>query len=711
MGDVTHVTPPPRFNTTLQFVFICHLFVFGLFMGVVHPINSWAKERENKMFFAALTELSLEQLMDIEVATVSRDKSTVGKSAAAIFVITPEMIRRSGATMIPELFRMVPGVNIARLDNNKWNISMRGFNGDRFQGKLLVQMDGRTLYTPISSGVFWDMVDYPLEDIKKIEVIRGSAASAWGSNAVNGIINIITKSASETYGGVFTVGGGTQEQGFGTARYGGKLGNRLDYRVYTKGFNRSEQFSASDDSSDAWWGTNSGVRFDWQPNEKDAVTFEGSYLHSNAGRKDFRAMVDAPFSYANIEDEVGDNGDISAYWTRELRHGSNLKLQFYWDHFNRRSTGLRAAIRLDTVDLDFQHQIFVGERLDFVYGTNYRFVSALLQASQNDNGFGSNFDHDHRNTHLFSGFLQSQTALVKKRLELTLGSKFEHNTFGGFEIQPTGRLLWTPMEWQSAWVAVSRAIRAPNFLENELALTLPEFSPAANMTIFPRIVSNSNFKPENVVEFAGGYRVQVQEKFSADLALFYNVYSDLKAFMPGTVITDTVTGVSILPLQPQNLLKARTYGVELALNGQPTDWWRLLGAYTFLKTNFNPDASLPAASQTSLRAAEGQSPTHQFYLQSSLTLPHRVEFDLIGRFVSSLHGFNPSSTPGFSDTINNYVSLDAILGWKPVKNLELEVVGQNLLANHHAETGANPTVRNPAVEILRSVYGKVTWNF
>lgn len=353
----------------------------------------------------------------------------------------------------------------------------------------------------------------------------------------------------------------------------------------------------------------------------------------------------------------------------------------------------------------------MGERLHLIYGGGYRLVDMFLGDSKNDNGFAVSFDDNHRDTHLFSGFLQGQIPLVKEKLELTVGSKLEHNSFTGFEIQPTGRLLWTPTKWHSCWTSVSRAVRTPNFVENEAAVTLPGFTTATGVTIFPRLVSNTDFKSENVVMFEGGYRAQPIDKLSFDLALFLNLYDNLKVTVPGTVTVDPTTGVNILSVQPQNVMDGKTYGLELGVNGQPTDWWHLYGAYTILKMQLNPDANLAASTQTSANAQEGQSPEHQIFLQSSFDLPHHFELDLIGRFVSSLSGFNPSGIAGFSDTIDQYFSLDTRLGWKPVKNLGFEVVGQNLLSDHHAEVGANPTVRNPLVEIARSVYGKVTWQF
>ncbi len=651
-----------------------------------------------------LADLSLEELMKIEVTTVSRQASTVGESPAAVFVVTPEMIRRSGATTIPELFRMVPGMDVARIDGNKWAVSTRGFNA-RFGDKLLVQMDGRTLYNPIFSGVYWDAVDYPLEDIERIEIVRGPGASVWGANAVNGIINIITKSAKDTQGGLVSGGAGTEELGFGTIRYGGKITDNLFYRVYSKGFARDEQVSNTGNPHDDWWGSSTGFRLDWQPSEHDAVTFDGGYLHSDAGRKDLRAMSTAPFSFTNIESEITDAGHILGRWTHEFDEDNRFTLLAYWDRFDREADNLRIHVGWDTYDLDFQHQFPVGDRQKIVWGLGYRFIDADLGSTRRDNGFTVSFSD--RRLQLWSAFVQDQIELIKDKFSLTLGSKFEINDFTGFEVEPTARLLWTPSRRQSVWFAVSRAVRTPTVAED--IATSRSLPVSTAPPIFPRVTPNTNLDSEEVLAYELGYRAQATETLSVDIALFYNVYDNLSVRVPGAVTPDPATGTSFIPLTPQNAMNGETYGLELAATWKPTAWWRLFGAYTFLEMQLHREI---AAVKSQEIGREGGSPQHQIYLQSSWTLPGRVELDLMGRFVDQLSGFNPSApTAAIPDKISGYVSLDARLAWRPRKNIEVAVIGQNLLDSHHPESGTSTSIQAPLVEIQRAIYGKITWTF
>jgi len=680
--------------------------VFGLVTAALIAAAFRASAQTNEVVQppSALKKMSLEELFGLEVTTVSKTESTVGQSPAAIFVITPEMIRRSGATTIPELFRMVPGMDVARIDNNKWAISARGFNA-RFEDKMLVQLDGRTLYNPIFSGVYWDTVDYPLEDIERIEIIRGPGASVWGANAVNGVINIITKSAKDTQGGYASGGGGSEEQGFGTFRHGGKRGDNWFYRLYGTGFNRDDQFARSGDSHDAWWGSSAGLRLDWQANEQDTVTFDGGYLHSDAERGDFRAMSTAPFSFNNVESEVSDLGHILGRWTREFGNDQRIELQAYWDHFQREAESLQIKVSWDTYDLDFQHQFPLGDRQKIVWGLGYRYIDADLGFTRSDNGFTVAFKDRHLN--LGSAFVQDQIELVEDKLSLTLGSKFEHNDFTGFEVQPTARLLWTPTKRQSVWAAVSRAVRTPNVAEDAgVSRSLPV---STTPPTFPRVTPNKDLDSEEVIAYELGYRAQPTDWFSADLALFYNVYHDLSVRVPGAVTLDPATGTFFIPLTPQNALDGETYGVELAATWQATDWWRLRGAYAFLEMQLHREMASVKSQEI---GREGGSPEQQVYLQSSWDLPHHLEFDLIGRFVDRLSGFNTGAPdPAVPNVIKEYFSLDARLAWRPRQNLEIAVVGQNLLDNHHPESGTSTSIRAPVVEIQRSVYGKVTCRF
>lgn len=291
----------------------------------------------------ALLKLSVDELLNVRVTTVAREESTIGHSAAAVTVITQEDIRRSGATTIPELFRRVPGIHVARIDGNKWAIASRGFNS-RFAKNLLVLVDGRTVYSPQTAGVFWDGVDCPLQDIDRIEVIRGPGASAWGANAVNGIINIVTKPTRDTLGGLISGGGGTEERGFGTIRYGGKIGDTISYRVFGKGFDRGKQFSLEGDTNDQWWSANGGLRVEWTPNRSDTITFDGGYGRSITGTNDRFALASGPPYAVNVpEEDTTEFGHVMAVWRREVSQDSGWKLQAYWDRWSRTARTISAT--------------------------------------------------------------------------------------------------------------------------------------------------------------------------------------------------------------------------------------------------------------------------------------------------------------------------------------------------------------------------------
>ncbi|MEA3212610.1 MAG: iron complex outerrane recepter protein [Chthoniobacter sp.] len=639
--------------------------------------------------------------MDVRVTTVSRGESTVGESPAAIFVVTPEMIRRSGATNIPELLRMVPGLEVGHIDSSKWGVASRGFN-TRFANKLLVQVDGRTVYTPVNGGVYWDTVDYPFEDIERIEVVRGPGASVWGANAVNGIINIITKSAKETQGVLWSAGGGSEERAFSTFRFGGMVGDNLYYRVYGKWLEHDRGFNLDGDARDDWRAGRFGFRLDWKPNRNDTITFEGDYYHGLLGRRDLRASTETPptFIRTNTEDEEPLGGDVLLRWTHELGKDSNWVLQTYYDYSDRRGTAGTFDFTVNTIDVDFQHQFPLGDRQKVIWGLEYRLTEILWKGSATgfDQGLALAPDREFVQRNLFSVFLQDEIKIVEDRLFLTLGSKFEHNEITGFEYQPTGRLLWTPTKLQSAWASVSRAVRTPTFLDNDLQLaTLPL---ASGTPFFGQLRNNHDLDSEAVIAYELGYRAQATDKLSFDGALFFNRYDRLLVSQPGLPTVDPATGASVLPLDATNGEDADTYGVELAVTWKLAEWWRIFGQYTYLKMNLHADQKLPPASRAGAELVEKQNPQNQFYIRSSWDLPRHFEFDLVGRYVDELDGF----TPG----IQSYFTMDARLAWKPRENLELALVGQNLFDNHHPELGTSLLVRSPLVEVERSIYGKVT---
>ena len=653
-----------------------------------------------------ITGASIEELMNVRVTTVSREESTVGQSPAAIFVITPEMIRRSGATSIPELLRMVPGLEVGHIDSSKWGVASRGFN-DRFANKLLVQVDGRTVYTPVNGGVYWDSVDYPLADIERIEVIRGPGASVWGANAVNGIINVITKTAKETQGFLFSAGGGTEERAFTTFRFGGLAADNLAYRVYGKWLEHDRGFNLEGNARDDWRDGRFGFRLDWKPRTDDTITFQGDYYHGLLGRRDLRASPETPptFIRTNTEDEEPSGGDVLFRWTHELGKDSNWVLQAYYDYSARRGTGGTFDFSVNTIDVDFQHQFPLGDRQKVIWGVEYRLTDIFFRGTDAgfDQGFALGPDPTYVQRNLFSAFLQDEIKIVPDRLFLTLGSKFEHNETTGFEVQPTGRLLWTPTKRQSVWAAVSRAVRTPTYLENDIQISTLPVPLASGGTIFPRLINNRNLASEEVMAYELGYRAQAADRLSVDVALFFNRYDRLLVTQPGVPVIDPATGALVFPLNRINGEDADNYGVELSTTWKLTDWWQLYGQYTYLKMNLHADRTLPPSSQAGAELVEKQSPQNQFYLRSSWDLPGQVQFDLIGRYVDKLAGF----TPG----VKSYLTMDVRLAWKPRANLELAVVGQNLLDNHHPELGSSLLVRSPLVEVERGVYGQVTYEF
>lgn len=653
---------------------------------------------------ASLADVSIEELMNVRVTSVSRGESTVGESPTAIFVVTPEMIRRSGATNFPELFRMVPGLEVGHIDSSKWGVSARGFN-TRFASRLLVQVDGRTVYTPVNGGVYWDSVDYPFEDIERIEVIRGPGASVWGANAVNGVINIITKSAKETQGFLLSAGGGTEERAFTTFRFGGVAGDNLYYRVYGKWLEHDRGFNLGGDARDDWRMGRFGFRLDWKPRTNDTITFQGDYYHGLLGRRDLRASPETPptFIRTNTEDEEPNGGDVLFRWTHELGKDSNWVLQAYYDYSNRRGTAGTFDFSVNTIDVDFQHQFPLGDRQKVIWGAEYRLTEIFWMgtAAGFDHGFAIGPNREFVQRNLFSAFLQDEFKIVADRLFLTLGSKFEHNEITGFEIQPTARLLWTPTKRQSVWAAVSRAVRTPTFSENDIQISTLPIPLAPGRALFPRITNNHELDSEEVIAYELGYRAQATDRISFDAALFFNRYDKLLVTPAGVSTVDPATGALVLPVTYTNGADADTYGVELAATWKLTDWWQLYGQYTWLKMNLHADKTLlPAPSNEGFESGENQSPQNQFYVRSSFDLPGHVELDLIGRYVDNLAGF----TPG----IKSYLTMDARLAWRPRENLELALVGQNLFDSHHPELGTSPLVRSPLVEVERSVYGKVT---
>jgi iron complex outermembrane receptor protein len=660
-----------------------------------------------------LTELSLEDLMEVEITSVSKRAQKLADTPAAVTVISQEDLRRSGATSLAEALRMVPGMQVAQISANRWAVSSRGFN-DAFANKLLVMVDGRTVYTPLFSGVFWDVQDVMLEDVQRIEVIRGPGATLWGANAVNGVINVITRSAEDTQGGLVTGGLGNEERGFGGFRYGMKVAEDAHLRVWGRYFDRgSYETPDGHDARDQWDLGRGGFRMDWDSTQRDLLTFQGDYYDGDVGAREQLVTSLVPASTPVVAQE-GDvrGGNGLARWTHRFEGGSETSLQGYWDRSERES--LVASEQRDTFDLDFQHQLPVGSRQEVVWGLGYRYT-----ADETDGSLSVFFDPERRSDDLVSGFLQDEIWILEERLSLTLGSKFEHNDYTGFEWQPSGRLLFKPRPDHTLWSAVSRAVRTPSRAEddalirqlvtNEALNTGPPFFLNVPFTSVVQIEGDDGFESERLMAYEAGWRWSPSARASLDLAAFYDDYAELRGIqLAGTDASalmaflgsfTPLTGPGVVTtLRLDNRFAGHTYGTELAGHLDVTDRWRLSGSWSWLRTNLSAISGTtdPSTAET----VEGGSPTHQLQVRSRLDLPRGFELDGALYWVENLPAYDVAS----------YVRLDLRLGWKVRDDLTLSLVVQNALDGHHEEFG-DSSLFWPRSVVERGVYGKVDWRF
>ncbi|HVS54615.1 MAG TPA: TonB-dependent receptor [Opitutaceae bacterium] len=631
-----------------------------------------------------LADMSIEELMNEPVTSVSKKETPLGESPAAITVITPDDIRRLGIASLPEALRLVPGLDVARIGANETAVSVRGFNNE-FANKLLVLIDGRSVYSPSSAGVFWNAQDVVFEDLERIEVIRGPGATLWGANAVNGVINIITKSARETQGALVVTALGTEERPTTTARYGGQLAPNLYYRVYAKYFDRpSVKTSAGGDAGDGWHSLRSGFRVDYEPSAENVFTLQGDAYQSDVGKNISLFSLTPPFSQTAsvLEHNAGDN--VLGRWTHVFSETSRLTLQGYYD-FLRQDVG-SSIDRAETCDFDLVHQVALGDRHDITWGAGYRDTLA-----KDTSTFGASWAHESHRLQLFNVFAQDEIALVPDRLQFTVGTKFEHNELSGEEWEPGVRLRWTPTARQTVWAAASHAVRTPSFLERDSRLNL-----AAGPGFLVSIFGNPEIGTEKLTAYELGYRVAPAKQLSFEASAFYDVYHQLIVNEPNP------PGFEISPVPPHALIsqtwrnsaQGETYGAELSVHWQATAAWRLAGSYAWLHSNL-----------TSVPFVGSSSPGQQIQIRSNLDLPHHVELNgavtYVGAIVTPLGQINAP--------IPAYVRLDLGLIFHPAAAMEVGVWGVNLLDRRHPEfTSPQSTT---VAEMPRGITGKITWRF
>lgn len=654
----------------------------GLFL--VLCIAAYAKKND-----ADLTSLTIEQLFQVQVTSASRTDHKLSDTAAAVFVITQEDIRRSTATSIPELLRMVPGLSVARLTGNTWAITARGFN-TQYAGKLLVMVDGRTVYDPTFSGVFWNVQGYVLEDIDHIEVIRGPGASVWGTNAVNGIINIITKSAENTVGFLVTATGGNEERGTVAARYGARFGHNTYYRLYSKFFNRGSSFSPGGiPVQDDWNQFRSGIRVD------NVIDSQNSLMVQAEGYTDTTQQSLPVISYRppQISFAIGNfnlaGGHFLTRWNHKTASGAEMRLQGYYSlldvngpsFFERRHTG----------DIDFQHQLFRNAHHNLLWGAGYRFTSADLL---NQPYSLLKFDSPHVTKHYASIFAQDEIRLAADRLHLTIGSKIEYNGYTGFEVEPTIRALWRFTPARAIWGSVSRASRIPSQKDDSSGVARAAFPGPGGLPAVVTVVGNPSVGSEQVIAYEMGYRWQPRSRLAFDLATFYNRYTSLIGAVPADPFLESAPVPHlVLPLQTANDGKGYTLGTELMTSWTASSHLKLAAAYSFLYMNIKSPVE-----DVSSQRMNGFDPRHQLRIQASYNFARSWEADTAVRAVSAL----PSASQGA------YAQWDARIGWHATESGEFSLGMQNLLNDHHTESAGLITGTNPA---RRSIYGKVTWRF
>lgn len=683
MSFMNHRTPRRMSSLLLQYLFVSRLRAAGR-LALLLSIASCSIAQP-----LDLRALDLEDLMNVHVTSVAKKEQTLSRTGAAVYVITKEDIRRSGMTTIPELLRMAPGVSVARIDSHTWAISIRGFNY-RYASKVLVLIDGRTVFTPSFSGVYWDQQGLPLEDIDRIEVIRGPGGTVWGANAVNGVINIITKSAKDTTGGLLSAGTGSKETAEGLIQYGGTAGTKGAYRVYGRSFRVGRSiFGDGSRAADGWHGAQAGFRSDWTLSDHDTATVQGDVFGTSEGQTITTLFSNKlPDSHTFNDKPEFQTGNLLGRWSHMFSNGSQTSLQVYLDHVRRIDGGLEV---LNTRDFDFEYHFQAGSRNDIVTGVGYRFTDHSITE-----GYAIALGTGHRRSNLFTTFIQDEVKLTNS-LALTVGSKLEHNTFTGFEYEPSAQLVWTPTDRQTLWASASKAIQQPSwyFADSRFdAATVP----VGGSFIDYQLLGNSQVKAAYLIDFELGYRRELSKRITVDTVGFLSNYRRVQTLEP-LPLYFTLTPAPphfVLPNIWENLGNAQTYGLELSAKWTVASWWRVSSGISLLHMKLGLD---PSSKDQLLIASSGDSPTHQEQLRSTMNLPHHLEWDVSAYYVAALA----------TGPVSRYTRLDTRLGWRLGESIEFSIAGQNLLAPHHFEF-LNALQVHPT-QVQRGVVGRVTWLF
>jgi iron complex outermembrane recepter protein len=646
-----------------------------------------------------LAQASLEDLLNIQVTSVSKKEQKLSRTASAVFVITQEDIRRSGATNTPDLLRMVPGLDVAEINGSTWAISARGFNA-QFSNKLLVMVDGRIVYTPNFAGVYWDTVDVPLEDIDRIEVIRGPGGTIWGANAVNGVISIFTKKAGETRGGLVEAGSGYLQRGFGTVQYGGNLHGETDYRVFTKDFDQSHLLDLNGASgADGWHMFRSGFRTDSTLSSKDGLMVEGDIYDGSEGEMGFYLPSVTSPTIVPLAEQIGMwGGSLDSAWSHAFSARSDGMLQVTFNRY-KRNDPLEPEKRT-TADLNYQHHIN-WRRHDIVWGLGYRFTTDRIGGS-----LTVSYDPPSKDLQLFSSFLQDEIALQPDRLYLTLGTKLEHNDYTGFELMPNVRATWMPSTHHMFWLAVSRALRAPSRNDTNLIVNLGSVPGPDSTPILLRFTTNPQFHDEHLLAYEIGYRSAVSNRLSLDVAAYYNQYDDVQTTEPSTPFFEAtpLPAHIVQPFSYQNAMNGETHGIEVAANWRVTNRWKVSPGYAVQGIEMSTDPA--SQDRVTPLFVEHATPRHSAQLRSHYDLSRTIVWDTALYFVDRLSNQGPTDDV----VIPAYTRLDIGVTWKPGERFAVSLFGQNLLQDQHLEF-EDIFGSMQSSQMKRSGVAKFTWTF
>ena len=636
------------------------------------------------------TGIPLEELGNIVVTSVARKEQKLSQTAAAVFVITQDDIRRSGATNIPDVLRMAPGVNVARIDANTWAISIRGFNG-RYSDKVLILIDSRSVYMPSFSGAYWDQVDVPLEDIERIEIIRGPGGAAWGANAMNGVINIITMKSNDTRGGLIISNAGSRGTG-ALIQYGSNAGSIGSWRAFGNYSNTESSLSQSGSSAaDGWHTFHGGFRTDLQASSRDTLMVQGDLFETGEGQTLTTVLQNQLPAVATFNDPIAvDGGDLHALWTHNLQNGATMSLNMYYNHVNRVDETIAEGV--NSFDIDFQHRFALNSRNDVVWGLAYRYAGDKITG-----GYDTVWNPSQRNAPVYSAFVQDEIKLAES-LRFTLGTKLEDNGYTGFEYEPSARVSWAPAANQTFWASASQAIRQPDRQDVDLQYDIAIIPLGGNSFGTLQFMNNQGIQTEVLRDYEVGYRTRLGKNLTFDLAGFRGYYHHLETTVPEDPYPVNSPGPPhlVFPLELGNSAAGRTYGGEVFATWQVNRRWRLSPGFDLLHM-FLYESRL---SQSSTAAAvPGDSPKHQIHLRSSVSLARSLDWDSTLTFVGSLS----------DQQVPAYTRLDTQLRWRIRRGIEFDLTGQNLLRPRHNEFSDGYEVN--FTQVQRSFFSRVTWRF